>query len=149
MKQPELNRRLTSLDSAFLYLERKECPMHIGSTSIFESSLDVEAIKKHIEDRMHLIPRYLQKVVPDPFHIAHPTWEYDENFDINNHILEIKQKKKLSVKDLTKLAGELMTTRLDRDKPLWELHIINNRRKWTIGVGRQDSSLYGGRHFGC
>ena len=100
--------------------------MHIGSTSIFESRLDVEAIRKHIEDRLHLIPRYLQKIVPDPFNIAHPTWEYDESFDINNHIIEIKRKKKLSVKDLTQLAGKIMTKCLDRDKPLWELHIVNN-----------------------
>ena len=78
MEQPELNRRLTSLDAAFLYLEKKECPMHIGSTSIFESRLNLKNITKHIEERLHLIPRYQQKVIPDPFNIAHPTWEYAE-----------------------------------------------------------------------
>ena len=66
MKQPELNRRLTSLDAAFLYLERKECPMHIGSTSVFESRLNLKDVTKHIEDRLHLIPRYLQKVTSRP-----------------------------------------------------------------------------------
>ena len=126
MKQPELNRRLTSLDSAFLYLERKECPMHIGSTSIFESRLSVEDLKEHIEDRLHLIPRYQQKVKPDPFNIAHPTWEFDDDFDINNHIFEIKRKKKVSLKELPEIAGKILTTCLDRTKPLWELHIINN-----------------------
>ncbi len=125
MKQPELNRRLTSLDAVFLYLERKECPMHIGSTSVFESSLNVEDLKKHIEDRLHLIPRYGQLVKPDPFNIAHPTWEYDENFDINRHIFEIKKKKKVSLKELPLIAGEILTPCLDRTKPLWELHIIN------------------------
>ena len=126
MKQPELNRRLTSLDSVFLYLERKECPMHIGSTSIFESRLDVRKVIRHVEERLHLIPRYLQKITPCPFNIAHPTWEYDEDFDIKNHIFEIKSRKKLSQKDLVKIAGETMTECLDRSKPLWELYIINN-----------------------
>lgn len=126
MKQPELNRRLTSLDAAFLYLERKECPMHIGSTSVFESRLDIERLKKHIEDRLHLIPRYEQKVVPDPYNIAHPTWELDEDFKIENHIFEHKSKKKLTTKDLPRIAGELLTPVLDRSKPLWELHIIND-----------------------
>lgn len=125
MKQPELNRRLTSLDAAFLYLERKECPMHIGSTSVFESKLDIKKIKKHIEDRLHLIPRYEQIVKPDPFNIAHPTWEQTEDFDISNHIFEIKSKKKLTTKDLPRIAGEILTECLDRKKPLWELHIIN------------------------
>lgn len=99
--------------------------MHIGSTSVFESRLDIEDLKKHIEDRLHLIPRYQQKVVPDPFNIAHPTWEYGENFDINRHIFEIKSKKKVSLKELRRIAGEILTTCLDRTKPLWELHIIN------------------------
>ena len=126
MKQPELNRRLTSMDAAFLYLEKKECPMHIGSTSIFESKLNLKDFTRHIEARLHLVPRYLQKVTPDPFHIGHPTWEYAEDFNIKNHIFEIKSRKKLSTDDLVKIAGEKLTECLDRNKPLWELYIINN-----------------------
>ncbi len=126
MSQPELNRRLSSLDATFLYLEKKECPLHIGSTSVFEGKISLKDLTKHIEDRLHLIPRYQQKVVPDPFNIAHPTWEYDEDFDIKNHIIEIKSKKKLTHQDLVRIAGEKMTDLMDRNKPLWELFVINN-----------------------
>ena len=49
-----------------------------------------------------------------------------KKFDIENHIFEIKPKKKLSIKDLAKLSGELLTECLNRDKPLWELYIVNN-----------------------
>jgi diacylglycerol O-acyltransferase / wax synthase len=126
MSEPKLNRRLSSLDSAFLYLERKECPMHIGSTSIFEGKLTHRDLVKHIDARLHLIPRYLQKVVPDPFNIAHPTWESADDFDIKKHIIKVKQKKALNQKDLVKIAGELLTEVMDRRKPLWELHIVEN-----------------------
>ncbi len=126
MSEPTLNRRLSSLDSAFLYLERKECPMHIGSTSIFEGKLTHRDLVKHIADRLHLIPRYLQKVVPDPFNIAHPTWETCEDFDIKKHIFKVKQKKAFTQKDLIKTAGELLTEVMDRRKPLWELHLVEN-----------------------
>lgn len=126
MSQPELNRRLTSLDATFLYLEKKECPLHIGSTSVFEGKIPLKNLQKHIEDRLHLIPRYTQKVVPDPFNIAHPTWELDENFDIKNHIFEIKSKKKITHEELAKIAGKKMTDLMDRNKPLWELYILNN-----------------------
>ena len=125
MKQ-ELNRRLSSLDSAFLYLERKECPMHIGSTSIFEGKLTYRDLVKHIEDRLFLLPRYLQKVVPDPFNLAHPTWENAADFDIKNHIFKVRQKKALTDQDLVKLAGELMTEVMDRKKPLWEIYVVEN-----------------------
>lgn len=126
MSQPELNHRLSSLDATFLYLEKKECPLHIGSTSVFEGKVSLKDVQKHIEDRLHLIPRYTQKVVPDPFKIAHPTWEFDEDFDIKNHIFEIKSKKKVTHQDLVGIAGEKMTDVMDREKPLWELFVINN-----------------------
>jgi diacylglycerol O-acyltransferase / wax synthase len=125
MKQ-ELNRRLSSLDSAFLYLERKECPMHIGSTSIFEGKLTYRDLVKHIEDRLFLLPRYLQKVVPDPFNLAHPTWENAADFDIKNHIFKVRQKKALTDQDLVKLAGELMTEVMDRNRPLWQIYVVEN-----------------------
>jgi WS/DGAT/MGAT family acyltransferase len=126
MTTPRLNRRLSSLDATFLYLEKKECPLHIGSTSIFDGRITLRGLTKHIKDRLHLIPRYQQIVVPDPFNIAHPTWEFDENFDIKKHIFEIKSGGKLSFDDLAELAGEKMTDLMDRTKPLWELYLVNN-----------------------
>ncbi|MEZ5306161.1 MAG: wax ester/triacylglycerol synthase family O-acyltransferase [Pyrinomonadaceae bacterium] len=124
MSSPKLNRRLTSLDATFLYLEKKECPMHIGSTSVFNGEITLEELKNHVSDRLHLIPRYTQKVVPDPFNIAHPTWEEDSEFDISNHIFEIGGKKPLDFEGLAKLAGEILTPVMDRSKPLWELHLV-------------------------
>lgn len=100
--------------------------MHIGSTSIFDGKLTRRDLVKHIGDRLHLVPRYLQKVVPDPFNIGHPTWETAENFDIKQHIFKVKQKKALTEKDLVKLAGEILTEVMDRGKPLWELHLVEN-----------------------
>ena len=100
--------------------------MHIGSTSIFEGKLTHRDLVKHIEDRLHLLPRYLQKVVPDPFNLAHPTWENAADFDIKNHIFKVKQKKALTEKELVKIAGELMTEMMDRSKPLWEIHVVEN-----------------------
>ncbi len=124
MASPNLNRRLSSLDATFLYLEKKECPMHIGSTSIFDGKVTLKALTKHISERLHLIPRYTQKIVPDPFNIAHPTWEEDEEFDIGNHIFEVTSKKNLSLEDLVGIAGEKLTDVMDRSKPLWELFLV-------------------------
>lgn len=100
--------------------------MHIGSTSVFEGKLLHRDLVKHIDDRLHLLPRYVQKVVPDPFNLAHPTWENAADFDINNHIFKVRQKKALTDKELVRLAGELMTTVMDRKKPLWEIYVVEN-----------------------
>lgn len=126
MTKPELNRRLSTLDATFLYLEKKEAPLHIGSTSIFESKLPYKAFVKHIEERLHTVPRYLQKVVPDPFNLGHPTWEFAEDFDIRQHIFELKSKKPLTHQELIDLAGNILSGVMDRRKPLWEIYIHNN-----------------------
>lgn len=124
MSQPKLNRRLTSLDAAFLYLEKEQCPMHIASTSIFEGRLTHRDLVKHIKERLHLVPRYLQKVVPDPFNLGHPTWETADDFDIKQHIFKVKQTKVFTEDDLVKVAGETLSGVMDREKPLWELYVV-------------------------
>ncbi len=126
MSQSELNRRLSTLDSAFLYLEKPESPLHIGGTSIFDGQISYDEVVQHIADRLHLVPRYLQKIVPDPFNLGHPTWESAENFDIKQHIFHIKNKKKITRNDLMAHAGKVLTGVMDRTKPLWEIHIVNN-----------------------
>jgi diacylglycerol O-acyltransferase / wax synthase len=122
----ELNHRLSTLDSAFLYLEKPEAPLHIGGTSIFDGQISFDEVVRHIGDRLHLIPRYLQKVVPDPFNLGHPTWETDEKFDIAQHIFHIKDKKKITQNDLMAHAGKVLSGVMDRSKPLWEIHIVEN-----------------------
>ena len=95
----------------------------------FEGKLTRKELIKHIGERLHLVPRYLQKVVPDPYLIGHPTWETDDDFDIENHIFKVKQKKAFNETDLMKIAGETLTTVMDRSKPLWEFYIVENYEK--------------------
>ena len=122
----ELNRRLSTLDSVFLYLEKPESPLHVGGTSIFDGQIAYELVVKHIGDRLHLVPRYLQKVVPDPFNLGHPTWESADDFDIKQHIFHLKDKTTLIQNELMGLAGKVLTGVMDRSKPLWEIHIVND-----------------------
>lgn len=100
--------------------------MHIGSTSVFAGKIDLANLKKHIGDRLHLVPRFLQKVVPDPFNIAHPTWEFDDDFDIEQHVFELKTEATITAETLPDVAGKCMTGVLKRHKPLWEMFVIND-----------------------
>ncbi|MCS6873591.1 MAG: wax ester/triacylglycerol synthase family O-acyltransferase [Pyrinomonadaceae bacterium] len=124
--KPKLRKYLSTLDAAFLYLERKECPMNIGAACIFEGKLTYDSLLKHIEDRLPLVPRYLQKLSPDPFNITHPSWELDRKFSIKKHVIKVKQKKTFNKKDLENFMGKLMSELMDRSKPLWELYLIED-----------------------
>src|ERR1051325_3125875 len=124
MAQPSLNARLSSMDAAFLNFEKKEAPMHIGSVSIFEGEVPFNQFVKNISARLHLLPRYRQRVMPDPFGLGHPTWEFDSDFDIKNHVFRLKLDAPGSEAQLIELAGRLFTPGRDREKPLWDIYLV-------------------------
>jgi len=124
MSQPVLNRRLTSVDASFLYFEKKEAPMHIGSVSVFEGEIPFDDFVAMVNSKMHLLPRYQQVVTPDPFGIGHPTWEFDDYFDIKRHIFKVQIDAPGGEKELVDLAGQIFTPTMDRRKPLWDIHLV-------------------------
>ncbi|MBS1786959.1 MAG: wax ester/triacylglycerol synthase family O-acyltransferase [Acidobacteria bacterium] len=124
MSQPELNRRLSSMDASFLYFEKKETPMHIGSVSLFDGEIPFEDFVAMLDAKMHLLPRYQQIVVPDPFNLGHPTWESDHNFNIRNHIFRLQIDAPGGEKELIDLAGRILTPMMERHKPLWDIYLV-------------------------
>lgn len=124
MSQPTLNMRLTSQDATFLYFEKKEAPMHIGCVSIFEGEIPFDRFVENINSRMHLLPRYQQKIRSDPFNLSHPSWEVDPEFDIHNHVFRVRLEDPGSDEDLLKHAGRIFSPTLDRNKPLWDISLV-------------------------
>src|SRR3989304_6334777 len=90
MSQANLSHRLSSQDAAFLYFESDESPLHIGSVAVFEGVIPYARFVRSLEDRLHLIPRYRQRVVSAPLNLSHPTWEFDPDFDIRKHIILVE-----------------------------------------------------------
>ena len=120
-----LNRRLTSMDASFLYFEKPEAPMHIGSVSVFEGEIPFEDFVSNVQSKIHLLPRYQQKITPDPFGLGHPTWEFDTNFEIRNHIFHIQLDAPGTETELSDLSSRLMASMMDRTKPLWDVYIVH------------------------
>jgi WS/DGAT/MGAT family acyltransferase len=124
MPQENMSRRLSAQDASFLYGERPEAPLHIGSIAVFEGSIPYERLVENIAAKMHLIPRYQQRVVPAPFNIGHPTWEWDPEFDIHKHVKRVRINPPGNDTQLTELASKLFEGMLDRNKPLWEIYLV-------------------------
>src|SRR5580765_3682349 len=83
---PTLNHRMTSLDASFLYLEQPNALLHVACIYTFGRTLDYEHFVRHVEERLHLIPRYTQRAVMVPLNLGQPTWEPDPDFDIRTHM---------------------------------------------------------------
>ena len=110
-------------DAIFLYLEREGAPLHIASVNMFEGRIPLASCRRFIESKLPLIPRYRQRVVTAPFNIGLPTWEYDPDFDIRNHVREIKLRHGTEA-ELQAAAGQLLTVRMDRRHPLWDFTLF-------------------------
>jgi diacylglycerol O-acyltransferase len=124
MPQTDLSDRLGPLDALFLYIEKKEMPLHIGSVHIFDGPLSVDDLRKLIETKLPLIPRYRQRVVFPPLNAGYPTWEYDPEFDLDRHIRHARIKPGTS-EALEELAGRLFSEVMDRNRPLWDLTVVD------------------------
>lgn len=124
MSEVTLRRRLSPMDAFFLYSEREESPMHVGGVCIFEGKMSYRKVVASLESRLDLIPRYHQRVMFPPFKIGHPTWEWDPDFDIRNHVFRTKLPAPGTDRELRELTGKIWTELLDRDKPLWDMHVV-------------------------
>ncbi len=98
--------------------------MHIGSVCVFDGEIPFDDFVAMMDSKIHLIPRYRQVVTPDPFKLAHPTWEFDPNFDICHHIFKLQIDRPGGDSELSALAGRIFTPMMDRQKPLWDIHLI-------------------------
>lgn len=99
--------------------------MHIGSVAVFEGKVPYSGFVENVASKLHLIPRYLQRVVPAPFNLGHPTWEWDPDFDITYHIRPVKIEPPGTDAQLFDLAAELFGHVLDRRRPLWEIYLVD------------------------
>lgn len=115
---------MTGSDAMFLYFERKEMPLHIGSVVILDGPFD-EASEQLLAARLPEIPRYRQRVVFSPLNLTHPCWEYDPDFDIRNHIRHVRLDPPGGEKQLVDLSGQVFTSLMDRNRPLWDLTVVD------------------------
>lgn len=131
MSRANQGRILGPVDSAFLYVDSPETPMNIGAVTIFEGRIDFDAFIKLVDGRIHQAKPYLQRIVQAPFNLGMPTWRYDPDFYIGNHVFRKQLNAPGTDEQLRQLTGHLVSGMLDRSKPLWEIHLIeglsNNR----------------------
>jgi diacylglycerol O-acyltransferase / wax synthase len=121
---PGLNHRMTSLDASFLYLEQPNALLHVACVYTVGRTLDYERFVQHVEERLHLIPRYTQRAVMVPLNLGQPTWEPDPDFDIRAHMPRHRLKGHHDDAALADLCARLFAQPLERSRPLWEMHFI-------------------------
>ena len=133
MQNHSQNDRLSWGDTVFLHLEREGMPLNVASVCVFEGEIGFEDCLQFIESKLPLLPRYLKRVVPAPFGLGMPSWEYDPEFDLRRHVREVTLKHGTEI-ELNGIAGKLFSTVMDRQHPLWDITLIHGLKGSRTGL---------------
>lgn len=117
--------RLSPLDASFLHIEDDANLMHIGSVGVFEGPAPAYAdFAAMVAGKLPLVPRYRQRVQFVPLNLGRPVWADDPHFRLDYHIRHTGLPRPGGYEQLRNLASRVMSQRLDRSRPLWELWLV-------------------------
>jgi len=117
---------LSPADRSSLAAEQGTVNMAVGGLLLFEDGdgMRHEQVLERVDARLHLVPRYRQRLKSTAAGLANPVWVDDDGFDIGWHVRRAVLPAPGGDAELAELVGREMSRRLDRSRPLWELTVI-------------------------
>ncbi len=127
--------RLSSLDAGFLQLENDRQQMHVGSLLVFEGPAPTyDELAAHVESCLSSLLRHRQRVQRMPLDLARPVWVDDPHFLLDYHLRHTAIPAPGGDDQLRALFGRVLSQRLDPDRPLWELWLVEGLTggRWAL-----------------
>lgn len=134
--------RLSAQDALFVYAESDDSPMHVGALALLEGKplrdaggrLDMPRVIAHFASRLRLAPSFRCRLLPVPFNLGHPVWAEDPDFDAREHIREKVLPRPVTMDALYRFVETLQSTPLPREKPLWDLWLVDGLEDDSVAV---------------
>lgn len=128
------------LDAMFLLGESREQPMHVGGLMLFElpegagrDHVFPEGSRDYVSRLYHEMvaaqavnPLFARRVRNRPLDLGYWSWDQDDEIDLEYHVRLSALPRPGRYRELFELASRLHGTLLDRHRPLWEMHLIEN-----------------------
>lgn len=115
------------MDSSFLYLEGPVTAMHVGSVMVLQNpaeGFNHDTLLDLVANRIAYVHRYRQRVRQVPAGLGGPVWVDDADFDLAYHVRRSALPRPGTVEQLAEFVGRVQSRRLDRDRPLWEIYLV-------------------------
>ncbi len=131
--------RLTGLDGAFLSLESPTTHLQILGALVFdptevEGGLDFWTVRSLVADRLPLVPPFRQRLMAVPFGLQHPVMVDDPGFDLDYHVRRVRLPEPGGRDELADLVADLASRPLDRERPLWEFHVVEGLEHGHLAI---------------
>jgi diacylglycerol O-acyltransferase / wax synthase len=91
-------------------------------------------VEETVRERIHLVPRYRQRIHRVPFNLAHPVWVDDPHFDLGAHVRREVLPPPGEGAELRRLVARILARPLDMRRPLWEMTVITGLRGGRVVI---------------
>ena len=128
--------RMEGVDAGYLYMETPTMHMHTVKVAILErpGGIDVDRFAEEVLARLDRMPALGLRVLDVPFRLNHPVWVSDKPLDMSRHIVHQALPHPGGMKELEDLVGRIISVPLDRNIPLWELHLVEGLEGGRVAV---------------
>ena len=115
--------RMSAVDAAWLRMDRPTNLMIIVGVIVFDGHGDFARFRSTIEERFLKFPRFRWRAARDAITA---NWEPDPDFDLDQHVRKIALPAPAGQAELEALVSQLAGTDLDRRRPMWQFHFVEN-----------------------
>ncbi|MFI6480599.1 wax ester/triacylglycerol synthase family O-acyltransferase [Nonomuraea sp. NPDC050663] len=129
--------QLTALDAQFLHFESATTAAHVAGVAILDpegGTVTRDALADLLRDRMHLSPALTRRLKYPPFGLDHPYWVDDPGIDLDHHVFESRLPAPGDELRLAEHLSAIHERHLDRERPLWEMHLITGLSRGRVAV---------------
>ena len=125
--------------AGFLYAESRQMPMHVGGLQLFEKPEDAprdyaRMLYENMSQPEEMSPLFLKRPTRGITTAGQWVWTEDDNFDLEYHFRHSALPKPGRIRELLDLCSRLHSTRLARERPLWEAHLIEGLRDGRVAL---------------
>jgi diacylglycerol O-acyltransferase / wax synthase len=140
MEGAEVRPRLAPLDGSFLRVETPNAHMHVGWAAVFRPHPGrprptVEALRRSVDVRLHLTPRFRQRLAFPLPGFGEPFWVDAPDFEVGSHVTALtSDDDPVSLDTFHMLTDAAFSTPLDRGRPLWHVYLVPRLEDGRVGM---------------